>query len=137
MAASSPAVSVLFVCLGNHCRSPAAHAVALALSPDPTVARFDSAGTSSAHVGDTPNPMSVAEGAHRGYRVDHRSRQVHPDDREELHQRAGRAQREGERPAAHPDVHRAEHKVRCHGIGTETHRHNRPAHALCDRWLVC
>ncbi len=80
MAAIPPAVSVLFVCLGNHCRSPAAHAVAVALCTDPTMARFESAGTGSAHVGAPPNPMSAAEGAHRGYRVDHRSRQVHPDD---------------------------------------------------------
>lgn len=84
MAASSGAVSVLFVCLGNHCRSPAAHAVAVAAlagHPDLAgVARFESAGTSSAHVGEFPHPASVAEGRHRGYRVDHRARQVHPDD---------------------------------------------------------
>lgn len=80
MAATSPAVSVLFVCLGNHCRSPAAHAVANAMRPDPAMARFDSAGTGRSHVGDPPHPLSVAEGAHRGYQVDHRARQIHPDD---------------------------------------------------------
>ena len=44
------------------------------------VARFDSAGTGSAHVGQAAHPASVAEGLHRGYQIDHRSRQVHPDD---------------------------------------------------------
>ena len=84
MAGPISAVSVLFVCLGNHCRSPAAHAVADAMmaSDDALagVGHFDSAGTSRAHVGDFPHPASAAEGRHRGYRVDHRARQVHPDD---------------------------------------------------------
>ena len=84
MAGPISAVSVLFVCLGNHCRSPAAHAVADAMMAGDDalagVGHFDSAGTSRAHVGDFPHPASAAEGRHRGYRVDHRARQVHPDD---------------------------------------------------------
>ncbi len=81
---SSPPVTVLFVCLGNHCRSPAAHAVAEAMMHGTPSrigdGRFDSAGTGRSHVGDPPHPMAIAEGAHRGYRVGHRSRQIHPDD---------------------------------------------------------
>lgn len=73
-------VSVLFVCLGNHCRSPAAHAVADHLLAGRAFARFDSAGTSRGHVGDPPHPMARSEGAHRGYRLDHLGRQIHPDD---------------------------------------------------------
>lgn len=42
---------VLFVCLGNICRSPAAEGVFRALMPE---ARTDSAGTSSWHVGEPP-----------------------------------------------------------------------------------
>ena len=80
MAATSPATSVLFICLGNHCRSPAAHAVADALHADRGVAHFDSAGTSRAHVGEPPHALAVAEGSRRGYRVNHRARQIHPDD---------------------------------------------------------
>ncbi len=80
MADAANAVSVLFVCLGNHCRSPAAHAVADSMLAGRAFARFDSAGTSTAHIGHGPHAMSAAEGAHRGYRVDHRSRQIHPDD---------------------------------------------------------
>ena len=75
-----PTVSVLFVCLGNHCRSPSAHAVAKAMTRDMDGISFDSAGTSRAHVGDVPHPLVVAEGALRGYSVDHFGRQIHPDD---------------------------------------------------------
>ncbi len=73
-------VAVLFVCLGNHCRSPTAHAVAVQQLAGRPFARFDSAGTSRAHIGDPPHGMTRAEGSHRGYRVDHLARQIHPDD---------------------------------------------------------
>jgi len=78
--AGAPPVAVLFVCLGNICRSPAAHAVAETLRAGRAFARFDSAGTGSYHVGELPNPMSSTEGARRGHRVDHVVRQIHPDD---------------------------------------------------------
>lgn len=77
---SAPPVSVLFVCLGNICRSPAAHAVAETLRAGRDFARFDSAGTGNYHAGELPNPMSSIEGAQRGHRVDHVVRQIHPDD---------------------------------------------------------
>jgi len=84
MAANPPTISVLFVCLGNHCRSPSAHAVANAMgrgtSQSNGAIQFDSAGTSRAHVGDAPHPLATAEGALRGYSVDHFGRQIHPDD---------------------------------------------------------
>lgn len=49
---------VVFVCLGNICRSPAAEGVMRALAPDMTV---DSAGTGGWHVGDPPyGPMQKA-----------------------------------------------------------------------------
>ena len=76
----APPVSVLFVCLGNICRSPAAHAVAETLRAGRGFARFDSAGTGQYHAGELPNPMSSIEGANRGHRVDHVVRQIHPDD---------------------------------------------------------
>ena len=78
--AGVPPVAVLFVCLGNICRSPAAHAVAETLRAGREFARFDSAGTGNYHAGDLPNPMSSTEGARRGHRVDHVVRQIHPDD---------------------------------------------------------
>lgn len=73
-------ISVLFVCLGNICRSPAAHAVAETLRAGRSFARFDSAGTANYHVGEGPDPRSVAEGSRRGHRVNHVVRQIHPDD---------------------------------------------------------
>ena len=77
---SARPVSVLFVCLGNICRSPAAHAVGETLRAGADFARFDSAGTGSYHAGELPNPMSSTEGSRRGHRVDHVVRQIHPDD---------------------------------------------------------
>lgn len=66
---------VLFVCLGNICRSPSAHAVLRAKVCDMgwTV---DSAGTGGWHVGDPPDPRAVAEAEARGYPMaDLRARQ--------------------------------------------------------------
>lgn len=49
---------VLFVCLGNICRSPAAEGVMRALAPELTL---DSAGTAGWHAGDAPyGPMQEA-----------------------------------------------------------------------------
>ncbi len=56
---------ILFVCLGNICRSPAAEGVFRALAPAPL--RIDSAGTGDWHVGAPPyGPMRAAAKA-RGY----------------------------------------------------------------------
>lgn len=50
---------ILFVCLGNICRSPAAEGVFRALAPAPS--RIDSAGTGDWHVGAPPyGPMQAA-----------------------------------------------------------------------------
>ncbi|MBT3142753.1 low molecular weight phosphotyrosine protein phosphatase [Phaeobacter gallaeciensis] len=55
---------ILFVCLGNICRSPAAEGVFRVLMPDGTI---DSAGTGGWHVGEAPyGPMQRAAQA-RGY----------------------------------------------------------------------
>lgn len=61
---------VLFVCMGNICRSPTAegvfrHMVTQAGLDD--VAHIDSAGTHAYHVGDPPDPRSVMAGRKRGY----------------------------------------------------------------------
>jgi len=57
---------ILFVCLGNICRSPTAEGVFAALAADLDVA-LDSAGTSDWHVGEPPHgPMQKAARA-RGY----------------------------------------------------------------------
>jgi len=56
-------VRVLFVCMGNICRSPTAHGVFQALVEEQGLGasiRIDSAGTHSYHVGSAPDPRSQA-----------------------------------------------------------------------------
>jgi len=74
--------SVLFVCLGNICRSPLAEA---ALRREAGVAGIDilvdSAGTGAWHVGKGPDPRSCAEAARHGIDIrSYRARQVTADD---------------------------------------------------------
>ncbi|RDV24257.1 low molecular weight phosphotyrosine protein phosphatase [Alteromonas aestuariivivens] len=63
--------AVLFVCLGNICRSPTAEAVfrqkARAAGVDVEV---DSAGTHGYHIGKAPDKRSQAAGQARGYNFD-------------------------------------------------------------------
>lgn len=74
--------SVLFVCLGNICRSPLAEA---ALRNEAAAAGLeimvDSAGTGSWHVGKGPDPRSIAEAARHGIDIRScRARQVEAGD---------------------------------------------------------
>ena len=75
---------VLFVCLGNICRSPTAEAVlrVLAAREAPELElTVDSAGTAGYHVGDPPDRRSQVAGAARGYDLSGlRARQVSRDD---------------------------------------------------------
>lgn len=74
--------SVLFVCLGNICRSPSAEAVMTKLAKQeflPT--RFDSAGTANYHVSAKPDPRAIEVGESLGYELSHlRARQVSVQD---------------------------------------------------------
>ena len=70
---------VLFVCLGNICRSPTAEGAFGALIAARGIAgRFDidSAGTSTEHLGEFAHPETRAEAARRGINLTHRARQV-------------------------------------------------------------
>lgn len=61
---------VLFVCTGNICRSPTAEGVARGLAAKHGVDHlfeFDSAATHGYHVGDPPDPRTIAAAARRGY----------------------------------------------------------------------
>src|SRR5699024_7047583 len=77
-------VSVLFVCLGNICRSPTAEAVfrhKLAESGLTGRVTVDSAGTSSWEVGNPPDSRSVEVAGKRGYSFEGQSaRQLERDD---------------------------------------------------------
>ncbi len=68
---------VLFVCLGNICRSPAAEGVMQAIVERAAVdVQVDSAGTSSFHIGEPADKRMRAAAAKRGYELTSRSRMV-------------------------------------------------------------
>ncbi len=59
---------ILFVCLGNICRSPTAHAVLRQLAVQQGLElEVESAGTSASHKGEPPDPRSVRVGSAAGY----------------------------------------------------------------------
>lgn len=68
---------ILFVCLGNICRSPAAEAVFRRLVEEAGLTdRFeiDSAGTYGGHAGQLPDPRMRVAASRRGYRLTHQAR---------------------------------------------------------------
>lgn len=72
---------VLFVCTGNICRSPAAHAVLERMVTRAGLAvEVDSAGLGGWHQGELPDPRARAEGARRGYALTHPARVVQSGD---------------------------------------------------------
>ncbi len=77
------AFGVLFVCLGNICRSPTAEGIFLRQVREAGLeARFhiDSAGTGAWHTGEPADRRSQAEAARRGTHLPSRARQVRPHD---------------------------------------------------------
>ncbi len=78
------ATRVLFVCLGNICRSPTAHGVFESLVAERGLAgeiEVDSCGTAHWHIGEPPDERSIAAAERRGYEMGHlRARQFTPDD---------------------------------------------------------
>jgi protein-tyrosine phosphatase len=63
---------VLFVCLGNICRSPAAEAVMIKLITDRNLENLievDSAGLIEYHVGETADPRMAEAAAERGFNL--------------------------------------------------------------------
>lgn len=81
----STSVSVLFVCLGNICRSPLAEGIFAALAGERGLGgRFhvDSAGTAAYHSGEPPDSRSTAVAAAHGIRLTGVARQVTPRDLE-------------------------------------------------------
>jgi protein-tyrosine phosphatase len=75
---------VLFVCMGNICRSPTAEGVFRALAERAgwmRRLRIDSAGTHDFHVGEPPDPRAIASAERRGYDIRKlRARQIAPRD---------------------------------------------------------
>jgi protein-tyrosine phosphatase len=76
-------MKVLFVCLGNICRSPTAEGVMRALVRDAGMEEeieVDSAGTGAWHVGNPPDPRATAAAQQRGIALAGAARQVRPGD---------------------------------------------------------
>ena len=74
---------VLFVCLGNICRSPAAEGVFEdILKENGAESRYvvDSAGTGRYHIGQLPDERMRIHARRRGLELTHRCRQVTPED---------------------------------------------------------
>lgn len=74
--------AVLFVCLGNICRSPLAEAAFRARAEAAGLeVRADSAGTGGWHIGAPPDPRAQAVALRHGVDIaGYRGRQVTPDD---------------------------------------------------------
>ena len=65
-------VSVLFVCMGNICRSPTAQGVFQQLVDDENLSKVitvDSAGTHAYHAGKKPDARAISIAAKRGYNI--------------------------------------------------------------------
>ncbi|SAL97367.1 hypothetical protein [Absidia glauca] len=73
-------ISVLFVCLGNICRSPMAEAVFAHTVKQHDLSehfiKIDSAGTAGYHVGEKPDSRSAATCKDHGVPVNHRAQKV-------------------------------------------------------------
>ena len=70
-------VSLLFICLGNICRSPAAHGVMQEMVEKAGLShkiRIDSAGIADWHVGELPDQRIRSHAAQRGYDLLHKAR---------------------------------------------------------------
>lgn len=80
-------VRILFVCLGNICRSPAAQGVMQQMIDDAGLTdayELDSASTYAGHAGELPDKRMRVHAARRGYTLTHRSRPVREGDFDEF-----------------------------------------------------
>jgi len=74
---------ILFVCLGNICRSPAAEGIFRAIVTehgDADLFEIDSAGIGNWHSGQLPDRRMCVHARRRGYELTHRARQVREAD---------------------------------------------------------
>lgn len=78
---------ILFVCLGNICRSPAAQGIMQKMIDQEGISEnflLDSAGLYGGHAGELPDHRMRIHGRSRGYILDHRSRPVTSSDFEDF-----------------------------------------------------
>lgn len=78
-------IKILFVCLGNICRSPLAEAIFKHKIREKNLehrVEVDSCGTANYHVGDTPDPRTIKNALKNGVVIDHLGRQLSARDLE-------------------------------------------------------
>jgi len=78
---------ILFICLGNICRSPAAEGIMRSVAAERGLSdsvEIDSAGTYSGHAGELPDARMRQAAARRGYDLTHRSRPIREEDFDEF-----------------------------------------------------
>ena len=77
-------IKVIFVCMGNICRSPTAHGVFENLVAQHRLEehiQIASAGTHAYHIGEQPDPRSQSAAKRRGIAMSHiRAQKVEPED---------------------------------------------------------
>ncbi|MTI22279.1 low molecular weight phosphotyrosine protein phosphatase [Fulvivirga sp. RKSG066] len=76
-------VKVLFVCLGNICRSPLAEGVLKKLVKEKGLEdeiEVDSCGTSKYHIGEQPDERTIANAKSNGIELNHKARQFEKGD---------------------------------------------------------
>ena len=74
---------ILFVCLGNICRSPAADGIMRHIVRERGLGAeiaVDSAGTYAGHTGELPDARMRRAASRRGYDLTHRARQIREED---------------------------------------------------------
>jgi protein-tyrosine phosphatase len=76
-------MKILFVCLGNICRSPLAEAIFTTRCREKGLgAKFkaQSCGTAGYHIGEPPDPRTLRNAEENGIEIHHRGRQLTPGD---------------------------------------------------------
>jgi protein-tyrosine phosphatase len=76
-------VKVLFVCLGNICRSPLAMNLFIHAVQERNLSsqfEIDSCGTSDYHIGASPDSRTIENAAKNGLDIKHEARQLTPED---------------------------------------------------------
>ena len=80
-------IKILFVCLGNICRSPLAEAIFLSkIKKEESLNTFsaDSAGTGAYHIGKNPDDRSIKAAKNHHIPIHHRARQITFEDASEF-----------------------------------------------------
>ncbi|KTW25863.1 hypothetical protein T552_03137 [Pneumocystis carinii B80] len=84
MSSYSDKINVLFVCLGNICRSPMSQGVfadyVVKHNLQDRFGLIDSCGTSAYHIGSKPDSRTLSVLQKNGINLNHRARQLHRED---------------------------------------------------------